>query len=246
MSEQRLLLSFPPPPNGTIYVNDRVSFRTEGTERVISVHGVVFAHYDVGDRAAEAYAMITLWESEYASQIEIARSFGYSARSLRRYQKRLEAGGIGALIRGPGRPSGGSKNAKERGRDQTILHLKAKGASNRTIAGKLGLSEKAIRKRLRRLGWRPHPEPAESSLLFQEQTNGDAFPSPAVSDPPMDNPAPECSRLPIVFPERVSCWRFRLWWSAACCPWLARSTAQSAQPFTDYARPWSLTFSWHY
>ena len=29
MSEQRLLLSFPPPPNGTIYVNDRVSFRTE-------------------------------------------------------------------------------------------------------------------------------------------------------------------------------------------------------------------------
>jgi hypothetical protein len=54
MSEQRLLLSFPSPPSGTIYVNDRVSFRTEGTERVISVHGVVFAHYDVGDRAAEA------------------------------------------------------------------------------------------------------------------------------------------------------------------------------------------------
>ena len=100
MSEQRPLLSFPPPPSGTIDVNDRVSFRTEGTERVISVHGVVFAHYDVGDRAAEAYAMITLWESEYASQIEIARSFGYSARSLRRYQKRLEAGGISGLIRG--------------------------------------------------------------------------------------------------------------------------------------------------
>ena len=206
MSEQRLLLSFPPPPNGTIYVNDRVSFRTEGTERVISVHGVVFAHYDVGDSAAEAYAMITLWESEYASQIEIARSFGYSARSLRRYQKRLEAGGISALIRGPGRPSGGSKNAKERGRDQTILHLKAKGASNRTIAGKLGLSEKAIRKRLRRLGWRPNPEPAESGLLFQEQTNGGAFPRPAVSDPPMDNPAPEsaaASATPLARSEDI-------------------------------------------
>jgi hypothetical protein len=133
--------------------------------------------------------MITLWECEYASQIEIARSFGYSARSLCRYQERLEAGGISGLIRGPGRPSGGSKNAKERGRDQTILHRKTKGASNRTIAGKL--SEKAICKRLRRLGWRPNPEPAESGLLFQEQTNVDAFPNPAVSDPPMDNPAPE-------------------------------------------------------
>ena len=156
--------------------------------------------------------MITLWESEYASQIEIARSFGYSERSLRRYQERFESGGISGLIRGPGRPSGGSKNAKERGRDQTILHLKAKGASNRTIAGKLGLSEKAIRKRLRRLGWRPNPEPAESSLLFQEQTNGDAFPSPAVSDPPMDNPAPEsaaASATPLARSEDIESWPFR-------------------------------------
>ena len=91
MSEQKELLSFPPVPGGTVYVNDHVGFRTEGTERVISVHGVVFAHYDIGDRAAEAYTMITLWESEYASQIEISRSFGYSARSLRRYQERFHA-----------------------------------------------------------------------------------------------------------------------------------------------------------
>ena len=60
---------------------------------MISVHGVVFAHYSVEDRAAEAYAMITLWESEYATQTQIARAFGYSARSLRRYQERFEAEG---------------------------------------------------------------------------------------------------------------------------------------------------------
>src|SRR5881628_304513 len=168
MSEQKKLLSFPPLPSGTVYVNDHVGFRTEGTERVISVHGVVFAHYDIGDRAAEAYTMITLWESEYASQIELARSFDYCARSLRRYQERFQAGGISALVRGPGRPSGGSRNAKERGRDQTILHLKTKGASNRAIAGKLGLSEKAIRKRLRRLGWCPNSESREPGLLFEQ------------------------------------------------------------------------------
>lgn len=187
MSKQKELLSFPPPPSGTIYVNDRVCFRTERTERVVSVHGVVFAHYDIGDRAAEQYTMITLWESEYASQTEIARSFGYSARSLRRYQERFHAGGISALVRGPGRPPGGSKSTKKRGRDDTILHLKAKGSSNRAIAGKLGLSEKAIRKRLRRLGWRP--EPSDEGLLFQEQTDADAFPKPDVSGQPMYNPA---------------------------------------------------------
>jgi DNA-binding CsgD family transcriptional regulator len=149
---------------------------------VISVHGVVFAHYSVEDRAAEAYAMITLWESEYATQTQIARAFGYSARSLRRYQERFEAEGIRALVRKPGRPAGRrSGGAKERGREQTILHLKTKGASNRAIAGKLGLSEKAIRKRLRRLGWPPQREPAASGLLFEQDTAGDTSPPSEVS-----------------------------------------------------------------
>jgi transposase len=183
------LLSYPPPPSGTVCVNDRVSFRTEGTQPVISVHGVVFAHYSVEDQAAEAYAMISLWESEYATQSQIARAFGYSARSLRRYQQRFEAEGIRALVRKSGRPVGRhSGSAKERGRDQTILHLKTKGASNRAIAGKLGLSEKAIRKRLRRLGWQPQPEPAASGLPFEQDTTGDGSSTTAVSGSTVDIP----------------------------------------------------------
>jgi hypothetical protein len=187
--QQQELLPCPPPPSGTVYVNDRVSFRTSGTQRVISVHGVVFAHYSVEDRAAEAYAMITLWESEYATQTQMARAFGYSARSLRRYQERFEAEGIQALVRKPGRPAGRRFGGrKERGRDQTILHLKTKGASNRAIAGKLGLSEKAIRKRLRRLGWQPQTEPAASGLLFEQDTTGDASPTSEVSENTIDIP----------------------------------------------------------
>jgi len=185
--QQQELLSCPPPPSGTVYVNDRVSFRAEGIQRVISVHGVVFAHYSVADRAAEAYAMITLWESEYATQTQIARAFGYSARSLRRYQERFAAEGIRALVRRPGRPAGRrSGSAQGRGRDQTILHLKTKGASNRAIAGKLGLSEKAIRKRLRRLGWQPQTEPAAAGLLFEQDTTGDASPTAEVSENTLD------------------------------------------------------------
>ena len=156
---------------------------------MISVHSVVFAHYSVEDRAAEAYAMITLWESEYATQTQIARAFGYSARSLRRYQERFEAEGMQALVRKPGRPAGHrAGGAKQRGRDQTILHLKTKGASNRAIAGKLGLSEKAIRKRLRRLGWQLQTEPAESGLLFEQDTTDDASPTAAVFSNPSEIP----------------------------------------------------------
>jgi DNA-binding CsgD family transcriptional regulator len=132
---------------------------------VISVHGVVFSHYSIKDRTAEAYAMVLLFESGYADQNDIARCFGYSAPSLRRYEERLKAGGLSALARPEGRPSGSpSGHKKTHARDKTILRLKAKGMSNRCIAGRLGLSEKAVRKNLRRLGWQPGPEPCLSFL----------------------------------------------------------------------------------
>jgi transposase len=171
--QQKQLLSFPPPPSGTTFVNDRVLFRTEGTRRVISVHGVVFAHYDVTDRAAEAYAMAALFESGYVDQNDLARSFGCSARSVRRYQQRLEIGGLAALARPRGRPSGkGSERPEAKQLDRTILHLKAKGFSNRVVAGRVGLDEKAIRKRLRRLGWVPAPPSPLPfpSTAFEENT----------------------------------------------------------------------------
>lgn len=198
--QQRELLSFPPPPPGTVFVSDRVSFRTEGAQRVITVQGVVFAHYDVGDRAAEAYAMITLSESGYASQTQIVQSFGYSARSLRRYQERFQAGGVGALVRGPGRPSGSSsEHSKGRGRDQTILHLKMKGSSNRAIAGRLGVSEKTIRKRLRRLGWQPSAESDEPCLPFRQEATDDA---PHTADTENSTDTAEADTAPLDTAER--------------------------------------------
>src|SRR6184192_2558744 len=111
-------------------------------------------------RTAEAYAMVTLFETGYADQNDIARCFGYSARTLRRYQERLKAGGLSALVRPEGRPAGSpSGRKKNHERNQTILRLKAKGMSNRWIASRLGLSEKTVRKSLRRLGWKSDPEP---------------------------------------------------------------------------------------
>src|SRR6266478_3185672 len=159
---QRELFVRPAPSSDTVVVNDRVCFQTEEKQRVVFVHGVIFSHYAIEDRTAEAYAMVLLFESGYADQNDIARCFGYSARSLRRYQERLKAGGLGALARPRGRPSGHKKTQK---RDQTILRLKTKGMSNRWMAGRLGLSETAVRKSLCRLGWKSDPDP-EPNLPF--------------------------------------------------------------------------------
>ncbi|MBI3049302.1 MAG: hypothetical protein HYY76_13440 [Acidobacteria bacterium] len=151
-------------PSEIVTVNDRVSFRTDGRHRVVSVHGVVAAHYDLSDRAAEAYAMVTLVESGYADQQEVARAFGYSSRSVRRYQERLVDGGVRALGRPRGRPSGVTPMPSPR--DRTIVRLKGRGLSNRAIAQRLGVVERAIRKRLRRLHWTPAA--VEARALFDE------------------------------------------------------------------------------
>jgi len=164
------LFTHPTEISGTVFVNDRVCVQTEEDQRVISVHGVVFSHYSIKDRTAEAYAMVLLFESGYADQNDIARCFGYSARSLRRYQERLRAGGLSALSRPRGRPSGHKKTPK---RDQTILRLKTKGMSNRWIAGRLGLSETAVRKSLGRLGWKSDPDP-EPDLPFLPEADSQA------------------------------------------------------------------------
>jgi|SRR6266850_7417685 len=100
---QRELFVRPAPSSDTVVVNDRVCFQTEEKQRVVFVHGVIFSHYAIEDRTAEAYAMVLLFESGYADQNDIARCFGYSARSLRRYQERLKIGGLSALARPPGR-----------------------------------------------------------------------------------------------------------------------------------------------
>jgi len=85
----------------------------------------------------------------------VARVFGCSARTVRRDQQRFEDGGLTALGCGSGYPKGRWRlPAAHTG---LIDQLKAEGHSNREIARRVGVSEMAIRKVLRRLGWKePH------------------------------------------------------------------------------------------
>jgi transposase len=143
--DQKILLELCAPPSGVLVVNDRVSIHTEEFRRVILVHGVIVAHYDQNDHAAEEYAMLTLLNSGYAEQEEIASAFNCSSRSIRRYSERFESGGLPALGRGKGRPSKGEQKKPDE-RDQTILRMKERGFSNRGIAQRLGLAENSVRK----------------------------------------------------------------------------------------------------
>ena len=136
-----------------VFINERCRLQTQDGYRVVSIHGMVLAHYAVGDRMGEAYAMVSLVDQGWAQQNEVARAFGCSKRTVRRQQRRFESGGLSVL----GRPSGYPKGRPRLPASRTILtdRWKAEGTSNREIARRLGVNEKTVRNLLRRLGWKP-------------------------------------------------------------------------------------------
>ena len=157
-------------PRGTTkrdagFVNDRVTLRASDGQRVVLVDGQPVHHYSAEDGTAEAYAMVTLVEGGLADQNDVARVFGYSVRTIRRYGERYDQGGIAALGRPTGRPAGTRSRKKIDGRrDGLVLGLKTEGLSNREIARRLGISETAVRKRVKRSGW---VSPKQQRLLFE-------------------------------------------------------------------------------
>ncbi|NUN92450.1 MAG: helix-turn-helix domain-containing protein [Verrucomicrobiae bacterium] len=130
------------------------------------VAGMVLSQYAVGDRMSEAHAMVSLVEQGWADQIEVARAFAYSVRTVRRHQRRFEDGGLSALGHGRGFPAG---RTRLRGRRVGLIHrLKADGHSNREIARRIGVNERAIRKTLRRIGWKSASAPETGMLPLEE------------------------------------------------------------------------------
>jgi transposase len=139
-------------PPGSTHINGRCLLQTSCGRRVVSVSGIILAQYAVDDQMSEAHAMVSLVEQGHAEQNEVARAFDCSTRTVRRYQERFVAGGLPALARTNGYPKGRPRLPQSR--DRTVFRLKTGGYSNCDIARRFGVSEKAIRKQLRRLGWR--------------------------------------------------------------------------------------------
>ena len=153
-------------PDGTCVVNERCLVRTQDGYRVVSVSGIVLAHYALRDRIAEAHAMVSLVDQGWADQNDVARSFGCSVRTLRRHQRRFEESGLAGLGMDRGYPRGRARLASSRRR--LVQQLKNKGYAQREIARRIGVSENAIRKLLRRLGWKDG-SPVQSELSISDK-----------------------------------------------------------------------------
>jgi transposase len=184
---------------GAVVINDRCVLRVEQEHHVVVVAGIVVAHFAADDPMERAYAMVSLVERGWADQNDVARIFGVTARTLRRYQRRYEDEGMVGLGRGPGYPSGRPRGVSG---ERLLRRLKDEGHSNRVIAHRLGISEKAVRKRLRRLGWKPAASaPEQQSLPLGAPPGADPNLS-AFGDAPLATPLePASSTLPSADPN---------------------------------------------
>jgi len=144
---------FPEPagyPEGVVVINSRCRIQEREEYQVVSVSGLPLAHFAAGDRVGEAYAMVSLVDLGWVRQGEVARAFGCDVRTVRRNQRRFEEDGLAALRRPRGFPRGRSRVPPSR--REAVNRWKAEGVSNREIARRLGIDEKAVRKLARRLG----------------------------------------------------------------------------------------------
>jgi hypothetical protein len=92
MSAQQALALPLSAASNTVVINSLCSLRVEADQRVIVVGGLPVHHYRAEDAVAEAYAMVFLVESGFAQQMDVARAFGRSVRTVRRHQTRYVQG----------------------------------------------------------------------------------------------------------------------------------------------------------
>jgi len=150
--------------DGVVVINGRCRLQERDGYRVVSVCGLPVAHFAAGDLVGEAHAMVSLVELGWAQQREVARAFGRDVRTVRRHQRRFEDGGLAALGRPRGFPRG--RPRVPQGRKDAVHQWKAEGVSNREIARRLGIDEKAVRKLAKRLGWEER-RAEQMAMLFE-------------------------------------------------------------------------------
>ena len=177
-----------------VQINGRCLLQSRDGRRVVTVAGIVLTQYAVSDRMSEAHAMANLVEQGHADQNDVARAFGCSTRTVRRCQERFADGGLPALAQARGYPKGRIRLPSSR--DRLVSRLKAEGRSNRDIARHIGVNEKAIRKQLRRLGWREkEPEQPVLALAGGADPNLSAFSAAADDGLPAPTPMPSDPNL---------------------------------------------------
>jgi transposase len=159
---------------------------------------VVFCRHEILYRVALddplhlALVAVTLRQTRLATQVEIAKAFGHSVATQRRWETRYSRHGSSGLQANTptGRPA-----KLGRGQHVFIERWFGQGVSNQEMARRLAVSEATIRRALRKAGLQRRTPPAAELPLVDDL--------PAPTDPPNTPPAGSAAaaaQLPLAAP----------------------------------------------
>ena len=152
-------------PTNVRVINSWCIVRSQEATVWCSFAGIILAQFTHGDRMAK---VAPHGQSGGARLTTKSRWREPSAApyTVRRQVRRFEEGGLAALGRTDGYPQGRARLTAARQR--LVQRLKGQGVGQREIARRIGVGENAIRKLLRRLGWKA-AVPVQRSGPFQRR-----------------------------------------------------------------------------
>lgn len=148
-STQQSLPLEEPSADGRTYINASLWFVDQDGYRVVFHWHEPLYRVALSDTVHIRQVSVSLRQSELATQAEIAKAFGHSEVTQRRWERRYEEDGLEGLRdkSSPGRPRQLSK-----GQDAFVRKWFKADMSNLEMARRLGVGETTIRRTLNRLG----------------------------------------------------------------------------------------------
>jgi prepilin-type processing-associated H-X9-DG protein len=149
------------PSDGRTYINASVWFVDRDGYRVVFRWHEPLYRIALSDRVHLRLVAVSLRQSQLATQEEIARAFGHTVATQRRWERRYQEQGIDGLL-----PKRGSGRRRELNKSQEASVRKwfDAGISNVEMARRLAVGESTIRRTLKRLGLRRTPEHRQQPL----------------------------------------------------------------------------------
>ena len=147
-------------------INQTLSFVDHaGVRTVFHWHEPLY-RFHLSDTLTQRYVSVSVRIGSLATQEELARAFGHSVATQRRWETRYQAEGLEGLQNGKptGRPTKMPATL-----DVVLRKWFAQGVSNREMARRLQLGEATIHRALRRLGLQRQPRISGKRLWTEEE-----------------------------------------------------------------------------
>jgi prepilin-type processing-associated H-X9-DG protein len=157
------------PSDGRTYINESVWFEDRDGYRVVFRWHEPLYRVALDDTVHLRLVAVCLRQSQLATQAEIARAFGHSVITQRRWERRYEQESIDGLV--PRRRSGRCRQLTK-SQEAMVRKWFHAGVSNREMAKRLGVGEATVRRLLKRWGLRRAPEERQRALPLVDEDGG--------------------------------------------------------------------------